>query len=487
MTDMIEHQFAARAARISVRGIGLSVDIYSPDLLELRDGLAQAGLQPDYLEVFKAPVREMRHARQAFPSTPFAYHAEGLWLTEPDLQTRYPWAMALETIARHAESLEAVWVNHECASKQLGGYSFGTYLPPVFTGEIAKVTARHAVLAQTWLDEWYARQGHPDAAPLLLLELAPLPYFGFGDLSAAEFFARVAAEAPCGLVLDLGHLWTVWRYGEGHGHIDLRAFLERFLEVFPLHRVVQIHLAGLAAAELEEPEGDLPWWIDAHEARVPAALYDLLAQVITHPALTSLKGIALEVDTKSIPVIIEEFDRLRGDPSCHRLFYGRPQQTKRHEARAHVLREESLEDGMGDLSAAYARIITGQETPGPGVPRALMAGSDPEGVRRYTAQYLPRELLQWGGDLAELFPAVWTELGRRGLNGADFVRFWVQEPGPVSEPYDFFLIKLERWAAFVRHVAPDLLPEVERETAILRAFHAELSEDRPERARSPSA
>ena len=44
--------FEARAARIPVHGIGLSVDVFSPDLLDLHRALAHAGVAPDYLEIF---------------------------------------------------------------------------------------------------------------------------------------------------------------------------------------------------------------------------------------------------------------------------------------------------------------------------------------------------------------------------------------------------------------------------------------------------
>ena len=70
------NEFLTRAARIPVHGIGLSVDVFSPDLLELYQALEQAGARPDYLEIFKAPTRELTRIRAALPEIPLTYHAE---------------------------------------------------------------------------------------------------------------------------------------------------------------------------------------------------------------------------------------------------------------------------------------------------------------------------------------------------------------------------------------------------------------------------
>ena len=113
-----DREFYARAARLPVHGIGLSVDVYSPDLVELCGALGQAGRTPEYLEIFKAPSAELARIRRALPGTAMAYHAEGVWLIDPEMRMRYPWIEQTRRMARHAQILGAAWVNHECASKQ---------------------------------------------------------------------------------------------------------------------------------------------------------------------------------------------------------------------------------------------------------------------------------------------------------------------------------------------------------------------------------
>lgn len=481
--------FEARSARIPVHGIGLSVDVFSPDLLELHRALEYAGARPDYLEIFKAPTRELARVRAALPEAPLAYHAEGLWLVDPAMRSATPWRQAADTIARHAETIGAGWATLECAGKQFGGYSFGTYLPPLFTRASAEAAAANAAFAQARLDDWYAGRGRADAVPLLLLELPPLTYFGFGGVPVSEYFARIAELASCGLVLDIGHLWTHWRYREHRRYSSLEAYTAEFLATFPLDRVAQIHLAGLGMHDNDEPANRLPYWIDRHDAPVPGVLFDLLRQVLAHPGLTGLKGIALEVDTKEIPVIVEEFGRLREEINGKVKFHSSHSPTSPIQERG-LHREALLSSGpsplegegagegeLADLYKAYARVVSGQED----IKRTALApfaeGIDPEGLHRYTTRYLPHELVCWGGDLAELFPSTWKALAQRGVTVTDFVRFWFRQSRPVADQYDFFYIKLERWVEFVREAAPDLLDLAGSEAKALRAMHAELNDE----------
>lgn len=486
--DSPVESFEARAARIPVHGIGLSVDVFSPDLLELHQALESAGSPPEYLEIFKSPTRELARVHAALPGVPLAYHAEGLWLIDPAMRSATPWRQAVEAIARHTEVIGAGWANHECAGKQIGGYSFGTYLPPLLTDASAKAVAANTAWAQGCLDEWFARKGRACTVPLLLLELPPLTYFGFGDLPVSEFFAQITERASCGMVLDIGHLWTHWQYRERRRFRSPEAFAAEFLATFPLDRVVQIHLAGLGVHEKDESLNWLPYWIDRHDVPVPGVLFDLLRQVLGHPRLTALKGIALEVDTKAVPVIVEEFGQLKSEQACqgafsHRVgegftpsrFDGAGYQSALPLAGLPAPTKDN--QGLAELYGVYARVVSGQEAlEGSGI-ASLAEGVDPEGLHRYATRYLPHELLCWGGDLAELFPAVWKSLEKRGVTATDFVRFWFRQSRPVADPYDFFYLKLERWVEFVGEVAPDLLEQAQSEAGILCALHAELNDE----------
>jgi hypothetical protein len=273
----------------------------------------------------------------------------------------------------------------------------------------------------------------------------------------------------------------VWRYRERRRCRTLEAFAGEFFDAFPLDRVVQIHLAGLAPAGPEGAADALPVWVDAHAAPVPEVLFDLLRMVLAHPGLTSLKGIALEVDTKAISLIGEEFGRLRSECASHSICSPstfKPGQKNPCLAKSDGLSGEGRREGrLADLYRAYARVVSGQEALLTSTLAPFAEEVETAGLARYITRYLPRELVTWGGDLKELFPRAWRELEARGLTGGDFVRSWFREPRPVTEAYDYFYVKLERWVAFVREVAPDLAEDVAREAETLRALHAELNDE----------
>jgi len=464
-----DREFYNRAARILLHGVGLSVDVFSPELVDLDSALEQAGLRPDYWEVFEASSAELTRIRRALAPTPCAYHAEGVWLIDPELVSRFPWVEQTRRMARHAENLGAAWINHECASKQFAGYSFGTYLPPLFTRAAAEVTAANAVRCQRVLDQCFESTASRPA-PLLLLELPPLTYFSFGDLAPAEFFVQIAQAAPCGFVLDIGHLWTIWRYGQRNG-VSLDSFTKTFLEAFPLHRVIQIHLAGLASAHPAN-KSDVPLWIDAHAAPVPQVLWRLLDRVLSHPGLTSLKGVALEVDTKAVPLIVEEFGELRERSATMDL--RTDSASKPRPSHSQPL-PSSGTGVLAELYGTYARVVSGQQTVEKSSLEPLSQNLNREGLHQYVRDYLPNELLHWGGDLEDLFPQVSRTLKERGIRQQEFVRFWFRQPYPAQDAYDFFDIKLDRWMEFVREVAPDLAEETQREVTVLQRLHAELN------------
>jgi hypothetical protein len=47
-------------------------------------------------------------------------------------------------------------------------------------------------------------------------------------------------------------------------------------------------------------------------------------------------------------------------------------------------------------------------------------------------------------------------LRERGIALEEFVTFWFRDPQPPADLYDFFLLKVDRFVAFIREVAPDV-------------------------------
>ena len=480
--DFIHQDFQRRLKEVSAQGMGLSVDVYSPDLFKLVNRLKERGLQPGYLEVFKATTTTLTTVRQAMPGIPLAYHGEGLWITQPDVQVSPFFQQDVDEMVTQLNSIQSLWLNHECAMKQMAGYSFGTYVPPLYTPLSARVVADNIAAVQQAMDLQGTRAD--GTAPLFLLEMPPLTYFAAGTIPIPDFFRLVTAMTPCGLVLDIGHLWTVYRYTAACRRTSLEQFVQEFLDEFPLERVVEIHIAGLACHESvgESKRGEgLPEWIDAHAAPIPSILFNMLEQVLAHSTLVSLRAVALEVDTKPIEMIVEEYTE------AVRRFSLLVQQAMARETAAEQLtgvtfRPASVHDSVcqsdrqqlcGDY-ARYAQIISGQ-APMTG-PEWQEVAAEVSGLTRYRTSYLPHEIVHWGGDLAEMFPQTCRVLAERGIDLAEFLAFWFRSPRPLTQSYDFFLLKIERFLEFVAECAPDAHICVQQEGAMLRQAYAEANE-----------
>lgn len=479
----IDTEFKKRVSQIPSQGLGLSVDVYQPDLVALMEASTVLRLNVGYWEVFKAADKALEQVRSHYPGARLTYHGEGLWATQPDFKRAPSVQEELASAAIHLRTLASPWINVECATKQMAGYSFGTYLPPLYTKESAAVTAENAHTIQRYLDRVLGQGGCPGS--LLLLEMPPLTYFGVGALSIPTFFAQIADQAPCGLVLDIGHLWTVYRYTGAWRLQSLEGFTAEFLNAFPMERVVEIHLAGLAewqgaTAQSESSHGVLPRWIDAHGAAIPEVLFDMLGQVLAHPHLTNLRGIALEVDTKPIPHIVREFARL-----CDQFGQawqrwerapGESSQSAPRPPAGEAIREvnEDVKHALSRDYERYAKMVTGRLDPhASGLLHPTWSYDD---LDRYQNVYLPHEILHWGGELQDMFSETCPAVEKQGVSLSEFVSDWFREPRPVTASYDFFLLKIERFVRFVAERAPAILPLAEREAGALRAAYVMANE-----------
>jgi hypothetical protein len=318
--------------------------------------------------------------------------------------------------------------------------------------------------------------------------MAPLTYFSAGTIDVPEFFRIVTDRVACGLVLDIGHLWTLYRYTAVRRDKSLEQFVEQFLDTFPLERVVEIHVAGLdehEAVHTGDADENLPAWIDHHAAPIPPVLWDVLDQVLAHPRLSSLRALALEVDTKSLPLIIEEFQQVshRFSEAIHDKIAMDAVPTGRNPAEPRSLGEPRSATGdreqlLNDYER-YAKIVCGRMEPTGSEWQAVAA--DAAGLDRYRREYLPNEILHWGGDLSQMFPDTNCTLAQRGIALDDFVTWWFRAGRPIEQPYDFFLLKVARFVEFICELVPDVSLIAEEEAAMLRRGYADANDrEQPE-------
>ncbi|MFN3680489.1 MAG: DUF692 family multinuclear iron-containing protein [Nitrospira sp.] len=484
--EPVEREFLTRLDHIAPHGLGLSVDVYSPDLGSLLGMLRQRQVFPDYLEVFRASPQALATVKAHAGGCPLPYHGEGLWLTEAGACEAPLFRQEVRETARHLSILGSAWLTHECATKFIAGYSFGTYVPPLYTREGAAVVAENALAVQAIVDHDCCLAS--GGAPLLLLEMPPLTYFVAGTIPIPTFFRMITDTVPCGLVLDVGHVWTVFRYSGAWRTMDLHQFVGEFIEAFPLHRVVQIHVAGLDIHESERERhtvrlsdgtiggqdgndySPLPALVDTHGAPIPSFLFEILDQILADPRLTNLRGLALEVDTKPIPLITQEFaafkERYAG--VCSRMWPANRSSLKGQKKEGAIADNRLCcsHEAVASAYEQYARVLAGQAEPD----GADWTGSTAyhEELDRYRLVYLPYEILSWGGDVRAMFPRSCKRLDERGLSLEAFVSFWLSHPRPIDGPYDFFLVKIVKFVEFVSQVAPDLIEMTHEEAKELR-------------------
>lgn len=104
--------------------------------------------------------------------------------------------------------------------------------------------------------------------PLAVENISYYGHLGPGDaLCEADFVATVLEQADCQLLLDVNNVWV---NAQNHGFDPLE-----YLQRLPLHRVVEIHVAG---AERLAQMQDL--WIDTHGADILPEVLALMQWVV---------------------------------------------------------------------------------------------------------------------------------------------------------------------------------------------------------------
>lgn len=274
-------------------GVGLGIDIFDaqPDFRELirhhRDGF-------DFLEVYSRG--DWRHTDAPFAEipkdVPRTYHHEGLDPVGPKLCPDGP----IKGCAKNQKLLNPPWTVEELAVRQIDGKYCDFFFPAILNAECVKATVAN-------LNELHKRIPVP-----LLPENAPYE-FAVGDMHLFDFMNEVAHGADCGLVLDLGHVWSYQLcVGKGDQPDD-------GLNRLDLSRIIEVHLAG---ARIEEYEGGRIYR-DLHGAGpIPSESMFLLRELL--PKLPNLKAVTVEVEDASekgavaqAQQVREEIEKIRPD------------------------------------------------------------------------------------------------------------------------------------------------------------------------------
>lgn len=252
-----------------VMGVGLGVDVFDsrPDYRKL---IARHRAGFDFLEIYtRGHWHDVQRLFAAIPAdVPRTYHHEGLDPVGPTLCPEDP----IKGCIQNQNLLKPPWTVEELAVRHIDGRYTDFFFPAILSRDslAASVANIHAL---------HARLPGP-----LLPENAPYE-FVVGDMHLCEFMTELAHRADCGLVLDLGHLWS-YQLCVGHGDDPLHG-----VEKLDLSRVIEVHLAG---ARVEKYSGGRIYR-DLHGAGpIPPESLGLLEALL--PSLTNLKAITIEVE-----------------------------------------------------------------------------------------------------------------------------------------------------------------------------------------------
>lgn len=192
--------------------------------------------------------------------------------------------------ARHIEAVGSPWFAQDCAYcfwQDGHGYStqLGYFLPPVLN----EASLQHAI----------ARVREVKSAVPVTIAIEPPPMtFVVGHMPLFTFFGRLAREADCALLLDMGHLVS-WEMASGQRVLDAIADL-------PCDRVIEVHIAG--GKLRETPEG--PVYVDMHESIILDDVWAMLEAML--PFLPNVKALCYECEGMDHSTVMAGLQRLRG-------------------------------------------------------------------------------------------------------------------------------------------------------------------------------
>lgn len=202
---------------------------YNPHLAQ---ALLQAGGSVDHLSMADPPAPDdpaFSSIRERFP----------LLLHDYLGQLSDPLSHHALARARHLQDIYCgPWVaeHFQCLHTQDGTRTLDYVFPPLYTEEFLSRFVANACVLRDAVN-----------APLVMENIPGFFALDYAQMREAEFLCRFLDQTGCGLLLDLPHIWLA-------AHYSARTARE-YLADFPLHKVVELHVAGVE----EDRDLEGPW------------------------------------------------------------------------------------------------------------------------------------------------------------------------------------------------------------------------------------
>jgi len=258
-------------------GVGLRPSHY-PEVLA---AAARGELQVDWFEALSEnymvpggrPPRVLDDVRS---HVPVVLHGVSLDVGSVDpLNETY-----LDALSALAQRVEPAWISDHLCWTAVDGIRLHDLLPLPYNGDVIRHVAARIRRVQDRLGRRIAIENVSS-------------YLSHRDdeLTEWEFLDAVAAEADCGILLDVNNVFVS---AHNHGFDALR-----YIDAVPAERVFQIHLAGhsrhgdLLIDTHDHPVCDEVWTLYAHALRRVGAVSTLIEWDANIPAFDRLEAEAL--------------------------------------------------------------------------------------------------------------------------------------------------------------------------------------------------
>ncbi|HEX8173038.1 MAG TPA: DUF692 domain-containing protein [Thermoanaerobaculia bacterium] len=184
----------------------------------------------------------------------------------------------LKSLKALADSIQPQWISDHLCWTGVAHVNTHDLLPLPLTEECLKHVIERAGQVQDFLQR-----------PLVLENPSTYLQFKASTLTEWEFFAALAGETGCGILLDVNNVYVS---GFNHGFDP-----EHYIRSLPVENIVQIHVAG--------PSDCGEYLIDTHDQPVPAEVWRLyaLAQELTGGVSTLLEW---DANIPEFPQLVEE-------------------------------------------------------------------------------------------------------------------------------------------------------------------------------------
>ncbi len=248
--------------------------------------------------------------------------------------THPPDALSLPPLLETIQAFNSPWVSEHLSFNQVSygdeNYHTGFLLPPIQSKETVKTACKN-------IREFQNRLPVPVAFETGVNYLKPQP----GEMKDGEFFARIAEETDCGILLDLHNLWC--------NEVNGREKVRDVLKSIPLDRVWEIHLAGGERFE--------DYLLDAHSNLIPKEVEEVALEII--PQLPNLKAVIFEIfpeyiyaNNISMESIVTQFKQIK------KMWNRRAIRSLTSKTRGNILSRENMEEPMEPTQAEWEQTLS---------------------------------------------------------------------------------------------------------------------------------